>query len=83
MRVIWEEMDIIAGRRLAAEGVAEQWIIGYSVLVDGSHGNRNEYILISLDDGALQQRGNKAELAKIITDSELIPLELMQWIGRK
>ena len=71
MKVIWEEDDIIVGRKFMKKGTSEIWIIGYTAFTNGE-----KYVTVSLSDGMVTEAINADTMAKRLTQSNYLPIEL-------
>lgn len=73
MKFIWEAKDITPGRRYSKGSINEKWIIGYLL-----HCNmEDKYVSISDQDFMVTKGHTKEELAKILTENEYMPVELL------
>ncbi len=76
MKVVWEESDIVAGRRLQKPdcGITGSWIIGYDPTQ-----NVHRYALIAVSDGMIRMLGTKQDVVEHLNKlelGELLPVEL-------
>ena len=72
MKVIWEEEDIIVGRKFKLPIANETWIIGYIPSCAG----KEKYVNISLCDGMVTTPISAEWMASILTDAGYLPIEL-------
>lgn len=73
MRFVWEENDIICGRKFGKKGVSERYIIGY-----GYPEKLNKvYYIISLQDGLVSDSGSASSLASDLTQYGYVPFEYL------
>lgn len=76
MKFIWEERDIIAGRRYTREGISEEWLIGFraeAVLA------RECWVSVSLNDGLVTDLMSKNLLSDELTRNEYVPVEFISY----
>lgn len=72
MKVIWEEQDIIVGRKFKLPSANETWIIGHIP----SRVGKEKYVTISLCDGMVTTPISAEWMASILTDGGYLPIEL-------
>lgn len=73
MIVIWEEKDVIVGRKFVSRGASEIWMIGYIPTIAGEC----KYVLISLNNGMVTEPKLKCELAVTLNNNNSLPVELV------
>ena len=72
MKLIWEEKDIKAGRKVAGHGQSEKFIIGYRPETE-----TKTFCLISLSDGLVGTAKAACCLTEELTENNFIPDELL------
>lgn len=73
MKVVWEEEDIMVGRRYSRKGI-ETWLIGF--LAGGEEGCN--YVSVSLADGMVSPAETKAGMARKLTEGAYLPVEVLR-----
>lgn len=73
MKVIWEAQDIRPGRKYGKPSHSEEWMIGFLSFVDGPQ----KYVSISMVDGMITPPMGELELAKSLTESGYVPVEIL------
>lgn len=73
MKFIWEETDIVGGRKYNRDGLTEIWMIGYQYNEAGNQ----EYVSISLTDGIVTIPSSKPALAADLTMAGYVPCEFL------
>lgn len=79
MKITWEENDIYVGRRIGSFAHSEQLIVGY--VAEQSSKEPDRYTIVSLTDGMVNIGHTKASIAKILTDGNYVPVELLNEKG--
>jgi hypothetical protein len=74
MKIEWEESDITCGRRVSSPSGKETFLIGYAA----STASQKRFVTVSLLDGMVTDLKTKLEVAKVLNDGKLIPIELLR-----
>lgn len=74
MKFIWEEKDVVVGRRYSRSGIGEQLLIGFMA----SHNGPDNYVSISLNDGMVTKPRSRESMAGMLTDQEYVPVEILE-----
>lgn len=72
MKVEWEQVDIIAGRKTGHPRRQERWMIGYI-----PNTGKNNWTLISLSDGLVDGPRSQLQLAAQLNSMCELPAELL------
>ena len=80
MKAIWEEDDIIAGRRYTIPETNEVWLIGYRVDIEPQDQPKGpkKFVQISLNDGMCCCEATAADIARTLTYQGYLPLEFIK-----
>ena len=78
MKVVWEDADIVVGRRYTKPGTNEVWLIGYRVDIEPQDQTKGpkRFVQISLNDGMCCCDATAADIALALTHQGYVPLEL-------
>lgn len=73
MKFIWEEKDVIPGRKYSRAGIQETWMIGYRAECESD----KQYVSISLSDGMVTLPSSKEDLSITLSQLDYVPIEYL------
>lgn len=75
MKLIWEEKDIVVGKRYGRYDIGEKWMIGYLPSEDDCR-----YVSISMDDGMVTNPMTLKDFVTSLNKDNYIPEDILPFI---